>query len=151
MSIGRALISILVVATVSVVFAQTTETKPPDVGSSGATDNQSSATAAPKPSGSKAVETAEILTDTMGVDFGPYLKGIVPIVKKNWYNMMPPSVYPPVLKQGKVSVEFVVLKDGKVNDMKLHTSSGDVPLDRAAWASITASSPFPPLPEEFPG
>ena len=24
-------------------------------------------------------------------------------------------------------------------------------LDRAAWGSITASTPFPPLPKEFPG
>jgi TonB family protein len=135
MSIGQRLIGIVVLSTSLSVFGQTTETKPPSAGSSGA----------------KVLDQVEILTDTMGVDFGPYLKGIVPIVKTNWYNMMPPSVYPPVLKQGKVSVEFVVLKDGKVNDMKLHTSSGDVPLDRAAWASITASNPFPPLPEEFLG
>jgi hypothetical protein len=26
-----------------------------------------------------------------------------------------------------------------------------VALDRAAWGSITASTPFPPLPKEFPG
>jgi len=31
------------------------------------------------------------------------------------------------------------------------TTSGDVALDRAAMASITASTPFPPLPKEFPG
>jgi hypothetical protein len=35
--------------------------------------------------------------------------------------------------------------------MAIRTSSGDIPLDRAAWASITASTPFPPLPKEFPG
>ena len=59
--------------------------------------------------------------------------------------------YPPLLKQGKLSIEFAILKDGKVSGMTLHTSSGDVALDRAAWASITASNPFPPLPREFPG
>jgi TonB family protein len=87
----------------------------------------------------------------MGVDFGPYLTRIVQIVKQNWYNLMPPSVYPPILKQGKLSIEFVILKDGKATDMAVRTSSGDVALDRAAWASITASTPFPPLPKEFPG
>jgi len=66
-------------------------------------------------------------------------------------NLLPPTVYPPILKQGKVSIEFVVLTDGKVSGMRLHTSSGDVALDRAAWASITTSNPFPPLPKEFPG
>ena len=101
--------------------------------------------------GAKALDQAEILTDTMGVDFGPYLTRVVQVVKANWYNLMPPSVYPPILKQGKLSIEFVIQKDGKVSNMTLHTSSGDVPLDRAAWASITASNPFPPLPREFPG
>ncbi|MFZ1916430.1 MAG: TonB family protein [Terriglobales bacterium] len=101
--------------------------------------------------GAKALDQAEILTDTMGVDFGPYLTRVVQVVKANWYNLMPPSVYPPILKQGKLSIEFVIQKNGDVSGMTLHTSSGDVPLDRAAWASITASNPFPPLPKEFPG
>jgi len=105
----------------------------------------------PGRSGAKALDQAEILTDTMGVDFGPYLTRIVQIVKQNWYTLMPPSVYPPILKQGKLSIEFVILKDGKTSGMVVHTSSGDVALDRAAWASITASTPFPPLPKEFPG
>ena len=101
--------------------------------------------------GAKALDQAEILTDTMGVDFGPYLARITQIVRGNWMNAMPPSVYPPILKQGKLSIEFAILKDGKVSGMTLHTSSGDVALDRAAWASVTASNPFPPLPREFPG
>jgi TonB family protein len=102
-------------------------------------------------SGAKAMDQVEVLTDTMGVDFGPYLTRIVQIVRQNWYSLMPPSVYPPILKQGKLSIEFVILKDGKTASMVVHTSSGDVALDRAAWGSITASTPFPPLPKEFPG
>jgi TonB family protein len=105
----------------------------------------------PGRSGAKALDQAEILTDTMGVDFGPYLTRVVQIVKQNWYNLMPPSVYPPIYKQGKLSIEFVILKDGETAQMTVHTSSGDVALDRAAWASITSSTPFPPLPKEFPG
>jgi TonB family protein len=101
--------------------------------------------------GARAQDQAEILTDTMGVDFGPYLTRITQIVRQNWYSIMPPSVYPPILKQGKLSIEFVILKDGKTAGMVVHTSSGDVALDRAAWGSITASTPFPPLPKEFPG
>jgi TonB family protein len=101
--------------------------------------------------GTKALDQAEILTDTMGVDFGPYLARITQVVRSNWMNLLPPSVYPPILKQGKLSIQFVILKDGKVAGMELHTTSGDVALDRAAWASITASNPFPPLPKEFPG
>jgi len=105
----------------------------------------------PGRSGAKALDQAEILTDTMGVDFGPYLTRVVQIVKQNWYSIMPESVYPPIFKQGKLAIEFVILKDGTLSGMMLRTSSGDVPLDRAAWGSITASAPFPPLPKEFPG
>jgi TonB family protein len=94
---------------------------------------------------------AEILTDTMGVDFGPYMTRIVQIVKQNWYTLMPPSVYPPILKQGKLALEFQIMKDGTVQGLLRDTTSGDVALDRAAMASITASTPFPPLPKEFPG
>ena len=101
--------------------------------------------------GAKALDQAEILTDTMGVDFGPYLARVVDIVRNNWYHVMPESVYPPILKQGKVSIEFFILKNGTVSGMQVHFPSGDVALDRAAWASITASNPFPPLPREFPG
>jgi TonB family protein len=153
MFIRQRLVGIVLLAISSVVFTQTTETKPPDVGSSGATNSQSTATPAPNPceSSSTALDQAEILTDTMGVDFGPYLARITQIVRQNWYNLMPPSVYPPILKQGKLAIQFVILKDGNVSSMTVRTPSGDVALDRAAWASITASNPFPPLPKEFPG
>jgi TonB family protein len=76
---------------------------------------------------------------------------IVQIVKENWYTLMPPSVYPPILKQGKLALEFVIMKDGSVQGLIRDTTSGDVALDRAAMASITASTPLPPLPREFPG
>jgi len=101
--------------------------------------------------GAKALDQAEILTDTMGVDFGPYLARIVEIVRNNWYREMPESVFPPLRKQGKLALTFFILKDGKADGLIIQTQSGDVALDRAALASITASNPFPPLPKEFPG
>jgi TonB family protein len=96
------------------------------------------------------VDQAEILTDTMGVDFGSYVTQIVKIIRQNSINIMPLSLYT-VSKQGNVSIEFSILNDGTVNGMVVHTSSGDVALDRAMWESITASTPFSPLPTEFPG
>jgi TonB family protein len=60
-------------------------------------------------------------------------------------------VYPPIRKQGKLALEFVIMKDGSVQGLMYDASSGDVGLDRAAYGSITASTPFPPLPKEFPG
>ena len=55
------------------------------------------------------------------------------------------------MKQGKVSIEFAILKDGRVAGLSYVSSSGDVSLDRAAYGGITASNPFPPLPAEFNG
>jgi TonB family protein len=142
MSIRQALFGIAVVAASAVVFAQTIETKPPD--------KETSEPPASNPCRSwvKGFDQAEILTDTLGADFGPYMTRITQIVRQNWYNLMP---YPPILKQGKLSIEFVILKDGKTTGMVVHTSSGDVALDRAAWRSIKESTPFPALPAEFPG
>jgi TonB family protein len=96
-----------------------------------------------------AMPGAEVLTDMRGVDFGPYLEQVYIRVRGNWYNLLPPSVYPPILKQGKLSLEFAILKDGTVAGLIIHTPSGDVALDRAALGSITASNPFPPLPREY--
>ncbi len=94
------------------------------------------------------MENLDVLSDTMGVDFGPYLQRVLHDVKQNWYNAIPESAQ---MKKGKLSIEFAIFKDGKVAGMKLVAGSGDIPLDRAAWAGITASDPFPPLPSEFGG
>jgi TonB family protein len=94
------------------------------------------------------VGNLEILSDTQGVDFGPYLQRVLHDVRQNWYNAIPESA---VMKHGNLIIEFAITKDGKVAGMKLVTSSGDVPLDRAAWAGIVGSDPFPELPSDFGG
>jgi TonB family protein len=93
----------------------------------------------------------EVLSDTMGVDFGPYLARVLHDVKMNWYNLIPESARAPLLKKGNVTIEFAILKDGSVAGLKLDDSSGDTALDRGAWGGITSSIPFPPLPTEFKG
>jgi TonB family protein len=90
----------------------------------------------------------EVLSDTKGVDLGPYLKRILEQVRENWYHLIPESTE---MKKGKVAIEFKIAKEGKVAEMRLVESSGDTTMDRPAWGSITASNPFPPLPSEFTG
>ena len=99
----------------------------------------------------KAVGALDVLSDTMGVDFSPYLARVLHDVRENWYRVIPESARAPLIKKGKVSIEFAILKDGRVAGMTLGSTSGDVALDRAAWGGITASNPFPPLPNEFGG
>src|SRR5437868_2425821 len=48
----------------------------------------------------------EITSDTMGVDFGPYMQRILHDVKQNWYHLIPESAMPPLLKKGKRSTEL---------------------------------------------
>jgi len=94
---------------------------------------------------------AEILSDTMGVDFGPYMKRIVYDTERAWWPIIPEIARPPLNKQGRVLIRFKIMKDGSVKEMTLEGPSGDVSLDRAAWGGILGASPFPQLPKEFKG
>jgi len=94
-------------------------------------------------------EAPIILSDTRGVDFGPYLARVVTVVRRNWYSMIPESAR--LGEKGRVAIVFEILKDGSVPQLRLIASSGADPLDRAALSAIRASNPFPPLPQEFTG
>jgi TonB family protein len=93
----------------------------------------------------------DVLSDTMGVDFGPYIERVIWDTKRAWYPIIPESARPPLDKQGRVLIRFKILPDGTVTDMRLESPSGDVSLDRAAWAGITGAAPYAPLPKAFKG
>ena len=93
----------------------------------------------------------DVLSDTMGVDFGPYIRRIIYDTERSWWPIIPESARPPLLKQGKVGIRFKILPDGSVKQMILEFPSGDVALDHAAWGGITGASPYPPLPKQFKG
>ena len=93
----------------------------------------------------------DVLSDTMGVDFGPYLSRVLHDIKRNWYNLIPEEARAPLMKQGKVIIRFVITKNGGIAGMKVLGPSGDVALDRAAYGGISNSNPFQPLPNEFRG
>jgi TonB family protein len=93
----------------------------------------------------------DVLSDTQGVDFGPYLSRVLASVRMNWYNLIPDEARLPMRKRGKVAIEFAIMPDGKIAGMRLAGQSGDNALDRAAWGGISASNPFGPLPAQFHG
>ncbi len=95
--------------------------------------------------------SAEILSDTMGVNFGPYMQRVIAATYRSWLPLIPESARPPLDKSGKVGIEFRINPDGSVKQMVLKFPSGDVALDRAAWGGITGAGPYPPLPKEFKG
>lgn len=94
-------------------------------------------------------EAPTILSDTRGVDFGPYLARIVFVVRRNWLSVIPESAR--LGEKGRVGIVFEILKDGSMPQERMVASSGSDPLDRAAFNGIHASAPFPPLPAEFTG
>lgn len=93
----------------------------------------------------------DILSDTMGVDFGPYMQRVIAATYRSWLPIIPESARPPLNKQGSVGIRFKIYPDGSVKQMILEFPSGDVALDRAAWGGITGAAPYPPLPSQFRG
>ena len=94
----------------------------------------------------------EVLSDTQGVDFSPWLRRWHFETEHTWDPLIPDEVNPPLLKQGQVQIRFKVLPNGRIMDgsMILEGRSGDTALDRAAWGALTGSN-YPPLPREFHG
>jgi TonB family protein len=93
----------------------------------------------------------EILTDTQGVDFGPYVRKVLGTIKKNWIPLIPEEARPPANMQGETLIRLSILPDGRIGAMHLDGSSQHTNIDRAAWGAITAVGQFPPLPTEFKG
>jgi protein TonB len=54
-------------------------------------------------------------------------------------------------RQGTVTVEFVLARDGTVLSARIDASSGHEILDRATLEMMRRASPVPPLPERYSG
>jgi TonB family protein len=94
-------------------------------------------------------EEPKILSDTKGYDFGPYMNQVVNRVRYNWYANIPEIAR--FGKKGKVVIIFTIAHNGNIENARIVGNSGTEPLDRAAFASITLSNPFPRLPAGFDG
>jgi len=93
----------------------------------------------------------DIISDTQGVDFGPYIRRILSDIKRNWIPLIPEEARPPLNKQGETLIRFTILPDGRIAAMNLDGSSQDTAIDRACWGGITGVGQFPPLPANFKG
>lgn len=102
-------------------------------------------------SGGTAFGGIEMLTPTQGVDFDGYLQRVYFTVKRNWFAVMPESVE--LGERGMVVLVFRIMRDGSVPSEypMIQRNSGKEPLDRAAYSSVRASSPFENLPPQFSG
>lgn len=94
---------------------------------------------------------AEILSDTQGVNFNPYLQRILREIYDQWIPLIPEEARPPLMKSGTTMIRFKILPDGTIGGIYLDDSTHDGALNRAAWGSITGVGQFPPLPSQFHG
>jgi len=95
-------------------------------------------------------DNPEILSDTRGYDFGPYMNQVINRVRTNWYSLIPEAARIGTLR-GRVVIVFTITERGRVENLRAASSSGSAPLDRAAVAAIQASNPFAELPSDFVG
>lgn len=93
------------------------------------------------------VERPTILSDTQGVNFGPWLTAVYFRVRNNWYSVIP-QVYRSGLK-GVVVIVFDVRGNGSLEDLEIVRSSNFSPYDRAAVSSLKLSEPLPNFPDAF--
>ena len=91
----------------------------------------------------------QLLSDSNGFDFKPYLMQVLASVRRNWMSVIPESVK--MGRRGQVLIQFIIDRHGTVPKLVIATSSGTESFDRAAVAGVSMSNPFPPLPPDFKG
>ena len=92
------------------------------------------------------VDSGPLSFDTKGYDWGPYAAEMIRKIKRNWDV---PKLAHYGLK-GRLVVRFHLQRDGRVEGLRLLVSSGVPPYDNASMQAIRSSSPFRPLPADFP-
>lgn len=95
------------------------------------------------------VEEPTILSDTLGVDFGSWLRLVYYRVRDNWYAVIPELIRSGT--KGKVIIIFDIHSNGRIDNLQVVRSSGLSPYDRAAVSSLKLSEPFPSFPHAFKG
>jgi TonB family protein len=74
--------------------------------------------------------------------FTYYVERMLALIESRWYK--------PAMPAGtRARVGFVILKDGRLEGIRLEESSGMPSFDRAALRAIYAANPLPPLPPAY--
>ena len=104
-----------------------------------------------RPSLSALPAGVDILSDTQGVDFGPYVTRLLASLKKAWYDRMPDEARAGT--RGATYATFAILPNGYLSaeGAQVARSSSDGTLDGAALGAIHESAPFEALPRRFHG
>lgn len=88
---------------------------------------------------------ADIQFDSMGVDFGPWLRRFKNQVERNW--IVPPAAQ--TLK-GRVVLQFYVLRNGTITELRIAQPASIEAFTVSAQNALKLSNPTLPLPTEYP-
>jgi TonB family protein len=94
--------------------------------------------------------TTDILSPIKEADqpiFAEYIKDVIVQIEQRWYELIPKKARGRNGKKGELMIQFVIHRDGKVSDMFLAHSSGDIALDRAAWNALVRAAPYKKFPK----
>jgi hypothetical protein len=87
---------------------------------------------------------ANILSDTQGVDFGPYMGQALTMIKKSWVSSLSKEVAQANNSQTETVIRFTISQDGTVSEMTLVEASHHIEIERAAWGSVVdVGKPIP--------
>jgi periplasmic protein TonB len=82
--------------------------------------------------------------DQPDFNYSYYVERMLVTIGMNWFK---PAESVPISPM----IRFRIERDGTINDPQIERSSGLPFVDRAALRAVMASSPLPPLPQEFGG
>ncbi|MFQ5853383.1 MAG: TonB family protein [Candidatus Binatia bacterium] len=82
--------------------------------------------------------------DTAQLEYTAYLEQVKKGIVRAWKY---PEQASQKREEGKVDVEFTILRDGRLENVRVLGSSGFPSLDREAIRAVRAASPFNPIPE----
>lgn len=85
--------------------------------------------------------------DTMGVEFGPWVRRFVAQVKRNWEPLIPLAAWS---MRGHVVITFNVHRNGLITDLSVVQPAALDAFNTAAFGALASSSPTAPLPPEYP-
>lgn len=87
-----------------------------------------------------------VSADIRKFNLSPWASKVVEVIQKNWD--VPPTR--PANPNSVVEIAVVLTKDGRISTLEVVASSDDPTFNQAARFAVELSSPFPPLPEDFP-
>jgi TonB family protein len=97
------------------------------------------------PRGGNTEQSADIQFDSMGIDFGPWLRRFKNQVERNW--LVPQAA---MSFRGRVVIRFNVLRNGYITDLEVLQPASIPALTNAALNALRLSNPTAQLPLEYP-